>query len=154
MHCRAPAIVVIKLASHKLRGIFDHLTITYLEELCSKEFLSQLLLTTAICEVLCSLHSSDGTAPRYGLDGAGIEFLSSDVFRTWGPPRLLYKRHRVSFPGSSLRLIELKAHPHLAPRLHEEFSHTCIPFWTFMDSSRVIIFILVYFSCTPSLPGA
>jgi len=154
MCCRAPVIAVIKLASHKLRGIFDHLTITYREELCSKEFLSQWLLTTAICIAQCSLHSSVGTAPRYGLDGAGIEFLWGDVLRTWGPTSLLYKRHRISFPGSSLWLMALKAHPHLSPRLYEELSHTCIPFWTFMNSSMIIIFILVHFSCTPSLLGA
>jgi hypothetical protein len=97
MYRRAPLILVIQLASYKLRGIFGQLTITYREELRSKEFLSQLLLTTAICDAQCSLHSSVGTAPRYGMDGVGIEFLWDDVFRTWGPPGVLYKRHRVSF---------------------------------------------------------
>jgi hypothetical protein len=99
MYPRAPVIVVIKLASHKLHRIFGQLTKTYQKELYSKEFLRQLLLTTAICDGLCSLHSSVGTAPRYGLDVAGIELLWGDVFRTWGPPSLLYKRHRFSFPG-------------------------------------------------------
>jgi hypothetical protein len=119
MCCRAPVIAVIKLPSHKLRGIFDHLSITYREELCSKEFLSQWLLTIAVCNAQCSLHSSVGTVPRYGLDGAGIEFLWGDVYRTWVPRNLLYKRHRVPFPGSSLLLMALKANPHLEPRLDE-----------------------------------
>jgi len=99
MYPRTPVIVVIKLASHKLHGIFGQLTKTYRKELYSKEILRQLLLTTAICDALYSLHSSVGTAPRLGLDVAGIEFLWGDVFRTWGPPTLLYKRHRFSFHG-------------------------------------------------------
>jgi hypothetical protein len=61
IYCGAPVIVIIKLASHKIRGIFGQLTITYREELCSKEFLSQLLLTAAIRDILCLLHSSDDT---------------------------------------------------------------------------------------------
>jgi len=41
---------------------------------------------------------------RYGLDGSGIEFGGSEIFRTrpdrpWGPPDLLYNGYRVSFSG-------------------------------------------------------
>jgi hypothetical protein len=79
MYSKAPLTVVIKLSSHKLHGIFGQLTKTYRKELCSKEFLRQLLLTTAISDAQCSLHSLIGTAPRYGLDVAGIEFLWGDV---------------------------------------------------------------------------
>ena len=47
--------------------------------------------------------SSVGRAPRYGLDGPGINSRLGDIFRTrpgrpWGPPNLLYNGNRV-FPG-------------------------------------------------------
>ena len=47
--------------------------------------------------------SSVGIATRYGLDDPGIESRWGEIFRTgpdrpWGPPSLLYNRHRV-FPG-------------------------------------------------------
>ena len=50
--------------------------------------------------------SSVGIAPRYGLDGPGIESRwgrGGEIFRTrpdrpWGPPSLLYNGYRV-FPG-------------------------------------------------------
>jgi hypothetical protein len=46
-----------------------------------------------------------GIATRYGLDGPEIESRwGASIFRTspdrpWGPPSLLYKGYRVSFPG-------------------------------------------------------
>ena len=64
--------------------------------------------------------SSVGTATRYGLDGRGSNPSGGEIFRIrphrpWGPPSLLYKGYRLSFPG-----VVLTTHTHLAPRLKNE----------------------------------
>jgi hypothetical protein len=49
--------------------------------------------------------SSVSIATRYGLDGPGIERRwGSEIFctrpdRPWGPPNVLYKEYRLSFPA-------------------------------------------------------
>ena len=48
--------------------------------------------------------SSVGVAAYYGLDGPGMKSRWAEILRTlsdwpWGPPSLLYKGYRISFPG-------------------------------------------------------
>ena len=77
--------------------------------------------------------SAVGVATRYGLEGLGIEsrwggeIIRIRPDRPWGPPSLLYDGYRV-FPGGQIgRGVALTTHPHLVPRLKEEYSYTSAP---------------------------
>ena len=64
------------------------------------------ILTKADTVITCrrGQDSSVGIATRYGLGGPGIESRWWEIFRArpdrpWGPPSLLYDRHRVIAGG-------------------------------------------------------
>jgi hypothetical protein len=75
--------------------------------------------------------SSVAIATRYGLNGAGIEFLSGRDFRhpsrpTPDPPSTLYYVHRVSF--QEIKRPELGAdHPPPSSVGVKQYSHTSTP---------------------------
>ena len=78
-------------------------------------------------------NSPVGLATRYGLDGPGIETRWGEIFRIrpdrpCDPPSLIYNGYRVSLlGGKAVGGVVLTTHPHLAPRLKEEYSYnsTC-----------------------------
>jgi len=75
-----------------------------------------------------------GPGTRYGLEGPGIEsqwrgeILRARPDRPWGPPSLLYKGYRVSFPEVKRprRGVD-HTHPYVVPRLKKEYSYTIAP---------------------------
>ena len=79
------------------------------------------------------LDSSVGIAPRYGLDGPGIEsprgrgeILRTSPERPWGTPSLPYNRYS-GIPGGKQPRCDSDTPLHPAPGLKKEYSYTSTP---------------------------
>ena len=123
-------------------------------------FYARVIQTVSLAQISPS-NPLFGVAIRYGLEGRGLNLGEGEIFRTrpnqsYGPPSLLYKVYRVSFPG--LKWTERGVnHPPLSnaevkERVKLYFYSPSGPSWLVLG--RNLLYPYIHVSCPPSMPYA